>query len=43
MITREEFIQELKNEAYTDEELVEKYICFGIPKIFNDQEQNIMI
>lgn len=39
MITKEEFIQELKNEDYTDEELVEKYICFGIPVIFNDHEQ----
>lgn len=39
MITKEEFIQELKNEDYTDEELVEKYICFGIPVIFNDYAQ----
>lgn len=39
MITKEEFIQELKNEDYTDEELVEKYICFGIPVIFNDYDQ----
>lgn len=38
MATKEEFIQDLKNEDTTDEELVEKYICFGTPVIFNDQE-----
>ena len=39
MITKEEFIQELKNIAYTNEEFVERYIWFGTPAIFADCEQ----
>ena len=39
MITKDEFIQELKNIAYTNEELVERYIWFGTPAIFADCEQ----
>lgn len=39
MITKEEFIQALKNIAYTNEEFVERYIWFGTPAIFADCEQ----
>lgn len=39
MITKEEFIQELNNIAYTNGELVERYIWFGTPAIFSDCEQ----
>lgn len=39
MITKEEFIQELKNILYSNEELVERYIWFGTPAIFSDCEQ----
>ena len=39
MITKEEFIQKLNNIVYTNEELVERYIWFGIPAIFSDCEQ----
>lgn len=39
MITKEKFIQELKNIACTNEELVERYIWFGTPVIFANCEQ----
>lgn len=39
MITKEEFIQELNNILYSNEELVERYIWFGTPAIFSDCEQ----
>jgi hypothetical protein len=39
MITKEEFIQELNNISYTNEELVERYIWFGTPAVFSDCEQ----
>lgn len=38
-MTKEEFIQELNNISYSNEELVERYIWFGTPAIFSDCEQ----
>lgn len=39
MVTKEDFKRELQNTDYTDEELVDKYICFGTPIIFSTQEE----
>lgn len=37
-ITKEEFKEELRNKNITDAEIVEKYISFGTPYIFSENE-----
>lgn len=38
-ITKEEFKEELINKNITDEEIVNRYIAFGVPYIFSNDEQ----